>query len=325
MPKKTGIGLLLDLALDGRASDPKRWAGERAGNVRLPIQLGPGSHNYGPVSRTLDRSIGRDDNHMEWLLAWYRGQVFGPLGHSGREILSPTYFDAHTVPAHLNIRLCDERGDAPELRQAVIHYLEDELALCTIHRDVAGRVIAAGTRALGASSRSRDAWLNLMLGSPLRNVPPATRLRHFREAPGWHRPELLAACRAYLSTGVIELELDRVLSRIRSASGKLVWERYENGHVSYFPDGPRCYSSPQMAAAVLYGGDAEYLNPARDDDRKLTGISAETRWVAPDVLEARATGKALEGGAWTGSLNLSGLGILEIRREFPMPEGTEGV
>src|SRR5690349_22076248 len=99
MAGKTGIGLLLDLALERRASDPNRWREERAGNVALPVRLGPGSHNYGVVARTLDRLIRRADNHHDWLLHWYRGNNSGPLGHAGREILSPTYFDAHTVCA----------------------------------------------------------------------------------------------------------------------------------------------------------------------------------------------------------------------------------
>lgn len=318
-----GIGLLLDLALSTWAKrdvshlDPGRWKGERAGGLRMPPQLGPGSHNFRVTARTLDRLIQRDDNHLAWLLAWYRGQNSGPLGHAGREILSPVYFDAHTFCASLNVQLCDERGDAPELRAEALRFLEDELALCTLHDAEPGTpgqdvVVAAGTRALTGASGSRDYWLERTLGKE--GARGSSRLKAFRYGD-WFSPDLLDDCRNFLFTRVIGSELDRVLSRIRSASGVLVWELYEDGHLSYFPEGPACYSSPQPVAVAAFGLDAVYLNPARESGRRMEGVVCRTRREGSVLIS-----EALPPHNWSRSVDLSHLGQFLESRTFPMPD-----
>lgn len=291
--RKTGIGVRLDLmisALKGARLESITWDYERRGNVALPARLGPGSHNFGVVARTLDRIIGRDDNHLAWLLAWYRGQNSGGLGHCGREILSPVYFDAHVTCAMVNHVLSRRDGHRELLRETRI-FLENELALDLAHWSH-GVVVACGTRAFTVESGSRNEWLAFVLGEKRKNLKGRTA--------------------RFASDFEISLAPDLgFLRRIRSASGEIAVVTGAHGHASYFPRGPRCYNNPQPGA-VSINGIATYLNPGRALNRKnLKGYFPSTS-LAEGMLVSRDEGKG-----WEGLADLSGLG--EVTSEMVIP------
>jgi hypothetical protein len=319
-PGKKGIGVLLDLMLanlfDGEPLDVKRWTGERKGNINLPVNNArEGSGNYGVVARTLDLlARRRDSNHLEWLPGWYEGNTSGSIGHCARETLSGTYFDAHAVPAHVLRFLADRSEMLRPLRDLVSAFLENELALATIHRDGRRLVVSASTRAMTGMSDARDQWLAQVLGEPLPHKGRGFRLLHFeaKQIRSWLDPELVADCRAFSETREVGTRLASVLARIRTVCGDLTWHGFERGHISLYPEGPWCYAAGQPAAVgFLDGREPILFNPAQDFRKPgIKGYGDVSTRLEDGVLRSWGDGKE---GPWSREVALAELDLGELR------------
>lgn len=328
-PGKKGIGLKLDLMLGalfhGDKLDVRTWSMERAhAPTSPPVPLArEGSANYWSVAWVLDLlARRRNARPADLLLSLYEGQTTGAIGHCGRETLSATYADAHLVPAHVVRLLAEDSKELAELRDPVSRFLENELALSVIHRDGERRVVSASTRAMTGLSDARDQWVAQVLGETLPHPGRGFRLLQFQAADirSWLDPALVDDCRHFANTREVSTRLAAVLDRVRTVCGELRWYKFEEGHVSFYPEGPWCFAAPQPAAVGRTRAEPVLFNPAQDFRRPgikgyadvVTSISLDSP-SDPGVLRSVADG---DQGPWRRAEPLAGLGLggfMELR------------